>query len=73
MRLTSLATLIAPLAALSAVAAPTPDIVNLGIRDEAELVVGRTLGSVDPSTGSIANVEREVSLASHCEEVKTHS
>lgn len=61
MRLTSLATLIAPLAALSAAAAPTPETGNLAVRDEAELIVGRALGAVDPATGSIANVEREVS------------
>ncbi|EKC99236.1 Curculin domain protein (mannose-binding) lectin [Trichosporon asahii var. asahii CBS 8904] len=61
MRLTALATLIAPLAALSALAAPTPDTINLATRDEADVIVGRALASVDPSTTSVTDIEREIS------------
>lgn len=72
MRLTALATLIAPLAALSAMAAPTPDTTNLATRDETDVIVGRALASVGSSTTSVTDIEREVSLARSNRNVKSY-
>lgn len=58
MRLTSIAALIAPLAALSVIAAPTPETANLAIREKSELAARAVQGAV---AGPIANVGREVS------------
>lgn len=62
MRLSTLAPLLAPLAALSVLALPTRETVDLVARENGDVDVARAFGAVDPDTGSIANVERQVSL-----------